>query len=271
MLICVNARAVPRFLTWIKGRCAWSRNIVEFFRGSTQREGRRFLEDGFSMLEVTDRPRTEPATEAFSGTLLAVIAELLRESQQGGRARPVHLDSSLERDLGIDSLARVELIVRIERTFNVRLPEDLLGTAETPRDLLRAVLAGGARAPEPVIQVATPIAQAQPGREDLPEGAATLVEVLDWHVAAHPERVHVVILADGEQAEPMSYAELREESGRIAAGLADLGVEPGDAVAIMLALLVLTPWALWEADRLRRSLAHQLRTMALRSRHKRDY
>ena len=199
-----------------------------------QRKERLFPEDGFSMPEVTDRPRAEAATEALSGTLLAVIAELLRESEQGGRARPVRLDSSLERDLGIDSLARVELIMRIERTFDVRLPEHLLGTAETPRDLLRAVLAGGARASEPGAPAATPIAQAALGREDLPDGAATLVEVLDWHVAAHPARVHVVLLAEGERGEPMSYAELREEAGRIAAGFADLGVAPGDAVAIML-------------------------------------
>ena len=186
------------------------------------------------MPEVTDRPRTGPAMEALAGTLLAVITELLRESEQGGRARPVRLDSSLERDLGIDSLARVELIMRVERAFDVRLPEHLLGTAETPRDLLQAVLSGGARAAEPGTQAATPIAQGGPGREGLPEGAATLLQVLDWHVAAHPGRVHVVLLADGEHGEPMSYAELREEAGRIAAGLADLGVEPGDAVAIML-------------------------------------
>ena len=186
------------------------------------------------MSEVTDRPRTASSTEAPARTLLAIITELLRESGQTGREKLVHLDRSLERDLGIDSLAKVELIMRIERAFDVRLPEHLLGTAETPRDLLRAVLAGGVRAPAPGAQAATPITQAALGSEDLPDGAATLVEVLDWHVAAHPERVHVVLLPDGERGEPMSYAELRGEAGRIAAGLAGLGVEPGDAVAIML-------------------------------------
>ncbi|HUL94130.1 MAG TPA: AMP-binding protein [Burkholderiales bacterium] len=186
------------------------------------------------MPEVSDRPRTEPANEALSATLLAVIAELLRESEQGGRARAVRLDSSLERDLGIDSLARVELIMRIERAFDLRLPEHLLGTAETPRDLLRAVRAGGARASEPGAQAATPIVQAALGSEELPDEAATLLDVLDWHVAAHPARVHVVLLAEGERGEPMSYAELRGEAGRLAAGFADLGVGAGDTVAIML-------------------------------------
>jgi 1-acyl-sn-glycerol-3-phosphate acyltransferase len=188
------------------------------------------------MAEVADRPRTgtEPTTEALAGTLLSVIAGLLRDSGQLRRDVPVSLDSSLEHDLGIDSLARMELMLRLERAFDVRLPEHLLATAETPRELLRAVQAGGARAPEPGTLAATPFVQSALGREDLPDGAATLVEVLDWHVAAHPERVHVVLLADGEHGEPMSYAALRAEAAQFAAGLVDLGVEPGDAVAIML-------------------------------------
>jgi len=186
------------------------------------------------MSEVIDRPRTEPSTEALARKLLAVVAELLRESEPHARERPVRLDSRLERDLGIDSLARVELIVRIERAFDVRLPEHLLGTAETPRDLLRAVHAGGVRAPRAGAPAAQPIEQAGPARESSPEAAATLAEVLDWHVAAQPDRTHIVLLADGERPEPLTYAELRGEAGRIAAGLADLGVDPGDAVAIML-------------------------------------
>ncbi len=186
------------------------------------------------MSNTADRPHTNGSAEVLAESLLAVIAELLRDSGQAGRvAPPVRLDSSLERDLGIDSLARVELMMRIERAFDVRLPEHLLAAAETPRDLLRAVQAGGARV-APASIAATPIEPSALGREDLPDDAATLVEVLDWHVAAHPERVHVVLLADGEHGEPMSFAELRAEAGRVAAGLVDLGVAPGDAVAIML-------------------------------------
>ena len=40
--------------------------------------------------------------------------------------------------------------------------------------------------------------------------------------------------------------------------------DPADiAVAIMLALLVLTPWALWEAERLRVKLLHRYRPRAV--------
>ncbi|MGA7984723.1 MAG: acyl carrier protein, partial [Burkholderiales bacterium] len=71
----------------------------------------------------------------------AQLLELLR-----GLARELHpqdpaieqlgLDASLERDYGLDSLARVELAARIEQAWGVRLPEEAFSEAETPRDLL---------------------------------------------------------------------------------------------------------------------------------------
>jgi len=81
-----------------------------------------------------------------SGTLLATVRKLAAELH----ARPeeaiqVALDSSLERDLGFDSLGRVELLTRLEQVFGVSLPERVLATAETPRDLLQAVLAATSR------------------------------------------------------------------------------------------------------------------------------
>jgi acyl carrier protein len=68
----------------------------------------------------------------------AMLAEL-----RGGAAPPVALDAELERDLGIDSLARVELALRIEQAFGVRLSEESVLEARTVRDLA-AALAGAA-------------------------------------------------------------------------------------------------------------------------------
>ena len=44
-----------------------------------------------------------------------------------GRLGP---DSSFERELGLGSLERVELAVRAEREFGVRLPEEAFGSEE---------------------------------------------------------------------------------------------------------------------------------------------
>ena len=74
--------------------------------------------------------------EGEAGRLLRVTGELVRQTHPG-RAAPVTLDSPLERELGLDSLARVELLLRLGREFGVTLPETALAEAETPRDLLR--------------------------------------------------------------------------------------------------------------------------------------
>jgi 1-acyl-sn-glycerol-3-phosphate acyltransferase len=49
----------------------------------------------------------------------------------------------LDRELGLDSLARMELRNRIERLFNVRLDEKVAVCAYTPHELLQAIIAQG--------------------------------------------------------------------------------------------------------------------------------
>ncbi|MEE8397330.1 MAG: AMP-binding protein, partial [bacterium] len=185
---------------------------------------------------MTDRPEqvdpdaTVRATAQALLELTAAVVEQLHPHRRGGA--PVGLDDSLERDLGFDSLGRVELLFRMEETFGVSLPDSLLAAAETPRDLLRAVAGaeGGVRRARTAeierISLAT-------GQGD-PSGAETLVEVLERQVAADPERLYVSFLAEGEQTDPMSYGQLATEAERVAAGLQAFGLQPGQAVAIML-------------------------------------
>ena len=75
----------------------------------------------------------ETEATVSADALIAVVEQLVRDTAQN-RAIHVALDSSLERELGLDSLARVELVFRVERAFNVSLPESALYAAETPRD-----------------------------------------------------------------------------------------------------------------------------------------
>jgi len=169
--------------------------------------------------------------EVASERLTRIVSEMLAELR-GGPAPRVSLDDGLEGELGIDSLGRVELAMRIERAFNVRLPEALVGEARTPRDLLRALASASPR-------IAFDLEKARdvtPRAEEVgePRAAATLIEVLDWHAARHPERLHITLLEHDDGAETLTYGRLAADARAVATGLSARGFDPGQAVAIML-------------------------------------
>jgi 1-acyl-sn-glycerol-3-phosphate acyltransferase len=164
--------------------------------------------------------------------VLGLVQALARELHPGrGSLGGTTLDSSLERDFGLDSLARAELLARLERRFGVHLPESVLTSAETPRDLLKALLAGSSGSAAFALETfAEPAAPAEPA----PARTRTLLEVLDWHVQRHPERRHVLFYPGDGEPEELTFAGLARRARAVAAGLRDLGIGPGQAVGIML-------------------------------------
>ena len=194
-------------------------------------------------------------------TLVALVAEVARELRIGGDAPPaVHLDTDLGRDLGLDSLTRMELLARLERAAGASLPDRVLAEAETPRELLHAF--GSARpaaadpepsrarrldlGSEPVAGAGAGASRGAPLRggraagkgeaetEAVPTDAATLVDALAWHASAHPDRVHVRLLDESGAETALTYGGLLAGARRLAAGLVRAGLTPGRAVAIML-------------------------------------
>src|SRR3970282_1198563 len=119
--------------------------------------------------------------------LLAVVAEVVREARPSVEAY-VALDSSLERDLGLDSLARVELVLRLEREFATSLPEQALASSETPRDLLRYLLASAGHAPQAADRSVASLVQAEGVRAPSETQARTLTEALEYHGVRQPGR-----------------------------------------------------------------------------------
>src|SRR5438105_2209427 len=120
--------------------------------------------------------------------VLAIVAQVAREARPHVESY-VGLDSSLERDLGLDSLARVELVLRLEREFSASLPEQALASSETPRDLLRFVLASAGQAPQSADRTVASLVQAEGVRP--PDQAKTLTEAQEYHVERQPERLAV--------------------------------------------------------------------------------
>jgi non-ribosomal peptide synthetase component F len=171
-----------------------------------------------------------PATETEQ-LLLAVVGDLVRELHpRRARFMAVAPASRLERDLGIDSLGRTELILRIERAFRVRLPVETVGEADTIDNLLAAL--GEAR-PQQAHGARTAAAALPPVAAA--EEAGTLIEVLDWHCAHHPDRVHLTVLQDDQtEIGTLTYADLAGRARTIARGLIARDIVPGDRVALML-------------------------------------
>jgi 1-acyl-sn-glycerol-3-phosphate acyltransferase len=157
------------------------------------------------------------------------------EETRPGRVERVHMHSHLERELGLDSLARVELLLRVGSEFGKSLPEAALAEAETPQDLLQFIARAGGDGFSAALVEFAPGA----GPTTVPEQAQTLVEVLEWHAARNPQRPHVLLYGDGggEQGAPetiITYGELLEQARRLATGLVTRGLLPRQTVALML-------------------------------------
>ncbi|HEV7667024.1 MAG TPA: AMP-binding protein [Thermoanaerobaculia bacterium] len=176
-------------------------------------------------------PTSDPSPPA---RLLDEVSRLAAELSSGGRKPAVTLDSNLERDLGLDSLGRVELLRRCEKAFGVRLGEEVLTSVETPRDLLGAIGRASGTSPGAESHFAASVEIPLDAGEIAPESTRTLLEVLDWHVARHPERRHLLFYPGDAEPEELTYAGLDRRARAVAAGLARLGIKPKAAVALML-------------------------------------
>ncbi len=75
--------------------------------------------------------------------LLAIVRALVSELGHQSALTLVGPAAHLDRELGLGSLERVELLVRLEKAFGAHLDERVLAEAETVQDLIDA-LAGSA-------------------------------------------------------------------------------------------------------------------------------
>ncbi|GKS56613.1 acyl-CoA synthetase [Nitrospira sp.] len=184
--------------------------------------------------EVPNVTNTTTGTQPeYPHQLLTVVRTLVKEVHPGSTAaHSANLDSALDRDLGLDSLSRVELFSRLEREFNVDLPESLVAEARTPGDFLNAILtrAGVARA-KATSQTVLPAHQKAGG---IPDTIPTLIDALAWQAAVHGERIHVHVHGEGGTIEQIPFQALYREARAIAVGLRRSGCRPGQTVALML-------------------------------------
>jgi 1-acyl-sn-glycerol-3-phosphate acyltransferase len=176
----------------------------------------------------TGKKREGPNLEQRVLTLIDALARELNPQRQ----IRVSARSSLQRDLGFDSLGLSELLMRSEKEFRLRLPDDLMGRLDTPVDLIDAI-ANAEKTAGTAIARSTKLLPSKTV-DITPETETTLTGVLDWQVRHNGDRPHI-LLSDGyRETGIITYRDLAEAGARVAAALQSRGVEAGESVGIML-------------------------------------
>ena len=162
--------------------------------------------------------------------ILQLVGQLVGELRPGAATAGVGPNDELERELGFGSLERVELLTRIERGVGVRLADSVMAGADTPADLVRAVIASEPAVAETLPSMRAPLGAAVPA----PSSADTLVDVLHWQAQTSPDRTHIFLRQEDGSEQPITYAQLWHRAVNVAVALRARGIGRRDAVTIML-------------------------------------
>ncbi len=161
--------------------------------------------------------------------IIAVVQQFLTELDIQRATHNITLDTHLDRDLSVDSLGRVELIHRIEKQYDVQLPDSVIAEAETLRDIATAL-----RFAKPQEAASHTIhQQLEPVRID-PSQAQTLIEVLELYGTKLPDRPHIYLQKESGKERVITYGDLYTNAEKVACALVELGLKQAETVAIML-------------------------------------
>ena len=175
--------------------------------------------------------------------VLEAMRGLLEDLGSYGAIATLSAQSNLDRDMGLGSLERVELLTRLESMFGVRLPDTVAAEANTPEDLIQAILkAPGTPAilEEEISALRVSAVATQKQREaadSIVAKAETLVDVIRHRGVHDPSRTHLVVIEDGEEGEhehTLTFGELYNAAQKCGEELARRGVPAGGRVALML-------------------------------------
>ncbi len=186
-------------------------------------------------------PVTQTESAAVRERVLEILRSLLGELGSSGALPMLGPNSHLDRDLGLGSLERVELMARLETEFGVRLPDGIVAEANTPMELACALLAapcskaaGPGWSSGPRAAATAELMHRAAGAAGGVEAAETLIDVLRHRAAHDAARTHLHIEEDDGREVSLTFAELYAAAQNCASELARHGVPPGGRVSLML-------------------------------------
>jgi fatty-acyl-CoA synthase len=175
--------------------------------------------------------------------VLDVVRGLLRDLGSQGALETLSASSQLDRDLGLGSLERVELLARLETALTVRIPDAVGSAANTPEDLIQAISkAPGALESEEEeaspwrAGLLTPQTKEEPSAS-IVQSAETLIEVIRQRGMHDATRTHLILTEVDEQGEhsyTQTFGELASAAQKCAEELGRRGIPAGGRVALML-------------------------------------
>lgn len=162
--------------------------------------------------------------------VLHIVKEFLVQLESDRVIPLLTLESKILEDLGIGSLDRAELFSRIEKSFVIQLPDNLIAKAEQIKDLIPAI--EDANPPGRMLyhQFFPPIEESQVD----PSNCQTLVDIIQTYANLEPQRIHMYLQDEQGREKILRYGTLYEKSLEIAKGLQHFGLNRQETVAIML-------------------------------------
>lgn len=176
--------------------------------------------------------KKESSQQAIEEKLILIVHKFMTDLGAERGRQAISLDASLDRDIGIDSLGKVELFRRIEKECSIQLPERALVDIESLNDLTKLIMECPHSLPESKLKhsISAPL---DISNMDL-SSAKTLIEVLTVYAREEAQRPHLYLQNEQGEEEIISYSQLLNSAEHIARGLYSKGIKQGDTVAIML-------------------------------------
>ncbi|MFI5295015.1 MAG: AMP-binding protein [Thermodesulfovibrionales bacterium] len=100
---------------------------------------RRFMIREEAAGPVTEGREREAGGDIFADETAQKVAESLKRFVKGDRR--IGPSDNIELDIGLDSLAKIELVVALEKAFSIRLPENFMADIQTVKELIAKVRA----------------------------------------------------------------------------------------------------------------------------------
>jgi long-chain acyl-CoA synthetase len=88
---------------------------------------------------ISSSPKKKPAGRESAGPKDNISGLLLETLRHFTGKEEIGLDDSLDLDLGLDSLSKIELTASLDKTFSLKLPENFLAEIRTVGDLMEKI------------------------------------------------------------------------------------------------------------------------------------